>query len=102
MTLDVQLYQHKPTYVEAVCVTAENMSEVAEWCKGHIQQNDNATNYVKVGVIRPLNVRQTEAYVGDWVLKAGTSFKVYTAKGFEKSFVPTNAYDVLVMSNSGG
>jgi hypothetical protein len=104
MTLDIQNYRHKPTYVQAVCVTAENMAEIAEWCKGNVLNNDEMKSYVKVPVIRAINERQTEAYVGDWVLKAGTSFKVYTPKGFEKGFELCNTYDDLVteLSKFGG
>jgi hypothetical protein len=100
MSLDIKMYRHKPTYVEAVCVTVENMSDIVEWCKGSLQQDDKATNYVKVGVIRPINMRQTQAYVGDWVLRAGPSFKVYTAKGFEKGFDAVDNYDTEVLENA--
>lgn len=100
MSLDIKQYKHKPTYVDAVCVTADNMKDLAEWCQGSVQSTVDAKHYVKVGVIRPLNLRQTEAYVGDWVLKTGNSFKVYTPKGFEKSFDPVISYDTEVLENA--
>lgn len=94
-------FARKTFYVDAVRVTAENMSEVAEWCGGEIltdeidgsELNENEkelaespAQYVKVKVHRPMNDRQTRAYIGDWVLWAGSGFKAYTPKAFDKSF----------------
>ncbi len=84
-------YARKPFYVDAVQVTAENMHDVAKWCEGQVQtshknEGHNEQQYVKVRVHRPLNERQTKAYVGDWVLYAGTGYKVYTTKAFQHSF----------------
>lgn len=91
MALDIRTFRRKPLFVEAVTVTAENMEEVAAWCGGRIRVDDSdeptkGQNYIKVKVKRPLNDRQTRAYIDDKVLKAGASFKVYTPKAFEVSF----------------
>lgn len=83
--IETTRYVRKPFEVEAVEVTAENMAEVAAWCHGEILSETNG-NFIKVRVARVLNERQTKAYVGDWVLYAGTGFKVYTAKAFKKTF----------------
>ena len=88
-------YARKPFYVDAVQVTAENMEEVAKWCQGEIRTFETApselgsrkNNYIKVRVHRPATERQTKAFVGDWVLYAGTGYKVYTPKAFDKDFV---------------
>lgn len=92
MSVDTKVYVRRPFNVEAVQVTAENMEDVAQWCSGDIRTAKKEANgpdekYVKVTVYRSLNDRQTKAFAGDWVLFAGTIFKVYTAKAFEKSFV---------------
>jgi len=81
-------FVRKPLYIEAVRVTAENIEDVAKWCSGEVKKDNRLTEYVKVRVIRPLNERQTMAYVGDWVLYAGVGYKVYTDKAFQQSFDP--------------
>jgi len=87
--METRKFARKPFFVDAVRVTSENMERVAEWCQGDvntIQHDSGEEKYVKVRVHRPMNDRQTQAFVGDWILYAGTGFKVYTPKAFEKSF----------------
>lgn len=84
--LATQKYVRKPFYIDAVQVTAQNIAEVAKWADGEVRTDSNNAQYVKVRVHRPLNDRQTKAFVGDWVLYAGTGFKVYTPKAFANSF----------------
>lgn len=84
--LATQKYVRKPFYIDAVQVTAANIAEVAKWADGEVRTDNNKAQYVKVRVHRPLNDRQTKAFVGDWVLYAGTGFKVYTPKAFANSF----------------
>ena len=87
--LTTSKYVRKPFEIEAVRVTAENMALVAAWCKGDIRTEEKTkSKYISVEVERPLSERQTMAYVGDWVMYAGKSFKVYNNKAFEKSFDP--------------
>lgn len=87
--LQISTYQRKPFFVEAVRVTEENISELAEWCSGEAKESktDAGGSFIKVKVHRPLNERQTRAYPGDWVLYAGTGYKVYTDQAFQKCFV---------------
>lgn len=99
MTLKIEQYTRKPFPVDAVQVTEENLNEVAKWCGGDIHtstktlRNDAGEEtgkiklpFIKVDVHRPLNDRQTKAFVGDWVLKSDSGFKVYTLKAFDNSF----------------
>lgn len=79
-------YVRKPFEVEAVQVTTDNIDEVAAWCNGEVKEEENTSKYIKVAVARVLNERQTKAFVGDWVLYAGTGYKIYTAKAFAKHF----------------
>ncbi len=84
-------FARKPFYVDAIRVTADNMEDVAEWCMGDVVTTVKAEGsveekYIRVRVHRPLTERQTKAFEGDWVLYAGTGFKVYTPRAFEKSF----------------
>ena len=99
MTLKIENYTRKPFPVEAVQVTEENLNEVAQWCVGDVHtstktlRNDAGEEtgkiklpFIKVNVHRPLNDRQTKAFIGDWVLKSDSGFKVYTMKAFDNSF----------------
>lgn len=80
-------FARKPFYVDVVRVTAENIEAVAEWAMGDVRISaENGEPYIKVRVQRPLNERQTQAFVGDYVLYASTGFKVYNADAFAKSF----------------
>lgn len=91
--MDTEKYARKPLIVDAVLVTDENMSEIAEWCGGEIKTNPDSSSvppesYILVEVERPLYDRQKQAFAGDWVLYLDrTGYKVYTPKGFENAFV---------------
>lgn len=78
-------FARKPFYVDAVRVSEANMEEVAAWCEGEILETSDG-RYISVQVYRPINERQTQAFIGDWVLFSGNGFKVYTPKAFDKSF----------------
>lgn len=95
MSIETKKFVRKPFSVEAVEVTEENMEEVAQWCKGQRRTSAGEDEvgrqrYIKVAVKRPLDEKQTKAYVGDWVVAAiGQNirgFKVYTPRAFTKSF----------------
>lgn len=79
-------FARKPFYIDAVRVSEANISEIAEWCGGDVHCGEDAEQFVKVKVHRPLTERQTQAFIGDWVLFSGNGFKVYTSKAFDKSF----------------
>lgn len=84
--IETAKFTRRPFVVEAVNVTAETMEEIARWCKGVVVSADDGS-YIKVEVEKPLSERQTRAYPGDWVLYAGTGFKVYKDRAFHKTFV---------------
>lgn len=89
MSVETTTYVRKPFEVEAVQVTEENIEAVAQWCDGKVLaegDDENPKAFIKVRVARALNERQTKAYLGDWVLYAGTGYKVYTPKAFGKTF----------------
>lgn len=93
--LETTKYIRKPFEIDAVQVTTDNIAEVAKWVDGEIR-SDDLGQYVKVRVHRPLNDRQTKAYVGDHVLYAGTGYKVYTDKAFKNSFEQASGETVMV------
>jgi hypothetical protein len=80
-------FARKPFYVDAVRVSEANIEEVAAWCEGEIKNDAEGRKHIYIkSVYRPINEKQTMAYIGDWVLKADTGFKVYVPKAFDKSF----------------
>lgn len=92
--ISIEVYVRKSFDVEAIRVTNDNMRAVAEWCAGEVKaiggHDGRYGPYIKVDVFRPINERQTQAFVGDWVLRMGTSFKVYTDSAFKKDFEKKN------------
>lgn len=84
--MQIDKYFRRPFTVEAVLITDQNFNEVATWCEGTVKLDSDDKHYIHVKVRHPLNSKQTKAYVGDWVLKAGEGFKVYGVKAFEKAF----------------
>jgi len=85
--MSTNLYVRRPFEVTAVQVTEDNLAEVADWCEGEVRETAEGTKFVKVRVYRPMNSRQTRAFVGDWVLYSGRAYKVYTVRAFEQSFM---------------
>jgi hypothetical protein len=91
MAVETVRYIRKPLYVDAVRVAAANFDDVADWCQGevlHEEMPDKGTikKYIKVRVHNPKNVRQTKAFIGDWLLYTERGYKVYTNKAFHASF----------------
>lgn len=86
--LKLEEYERLPFTIQAVEVTAENIRAVAKWCGGEVRTSGKRgiQKYIKVDVKRALNDRQTMAYIGDFVLRAGSGFKVYTPRAFSESF----------------
>lgn len=97
--MEIQKYQRKPSYVEAVCVTEENFFDVAHWCQGAIVTPNGTVKsldeiaatkdkHIAVRVMNPMKERHTKAFVGDWVLYSQfKGYQVYTQKAFDNAFV---------------
>lgn len=107
--MEIKKYLRKPFVVDAVQVTEENIEKVAEWCGGQVKERpDRKTHvklrYVKVPVYRSMSRRQTEAYIGDWVLQAGKGFKVYIDKAFANTFEEpdTSEGELVAVQSQGG
>jgi hypothetical protein len=88
VSLEIQKCTHRPVYVDCVQVTASNMTEVSEWCGGTLMEDDKKKTYIKVNATKAIHVRQTQAYVGDWVIKSDVGLKVYKDNAFKNSYVP--------------
>lgn len=91
----VQTYARRPFTVKAVRVTEDNIGTIADWCGGEVHSSKFAKDgkvgnrsFIKVPVQRPMNEKQTQAFVGDWVLQhSDGSWKVYIDKAFKAIFV---------------
>jgi len=85
----------KPFVVSGYQVTNENMDVIATWCRGHVIPADDARKeqaFVRVPVDRPTSQKQTQAFVGTWVILAFNqrgeeSFKVYPQEWLNKNFI---------------
>lgn len=87
--LQIDDYTTKPRDVKAVRITAENMAEAAEWCNGTVMgEGDSA--YISLKVHRPLNKRQSEGHIGDWLVLQGKNFKVFLPDPFRNGFDKKN------------
>ncbi len=91
MSIETTTYIRKPLYVEAVQVTTENFSELALWCQGEIIEppapgGKQHERHILIRVTNPMNPRQSQARVGDWILTSDRGYKIYTPKAFVKSF----------------
>lgn len=97
--METKVYNRKPFSVHAIQMTAENAFDIAEWCRGEVRKDSSTQQlYVKVNVIKPADERQTQAHIGDWVLRSGNSFKVYSNKAFNSTFELANVQPAV--SNS--
>jgi hypothetical protein len=98
--METTKYVRKSFDVEAIRVTEENMKEIAEWCKGTVETphalSVESDPFINVRVRYPLTPRQTQAFVGEWVLYSGTGFKVYTDSAVKKHFVGSESGNVTV------
>lgn len=88
---EFQGFQRKTFSVQAARVTPLNIEELAKACGGTIKHDGDkegqfSRDYIKVRVQYPINERQTEAHVGDWLVKQGKNFKVYQDKPFRNTF----------------
>ena len=95
--------------VEAVQVTGENIRAVASWCEGSVGQTQSKTYpkaYIGLCTVQYNKVRQTKAYVSDWILKTDEGFKHYRDQSFRTTYSKkVSKYDevlVLVEGAMGG
>lgn len=79
MSLD-SAYTRRVTHVRAVQVTHDNLAEAALYCGG-------STWAATVRVPEP-GSHDEVAEVGDWVVKIGPQFQVWTDGEFRAEFVP--------------
>lgn len=90
-------FMRQPFFVSGFKVTNENMVDLAKWCSGHIIDGPDRI-FIRVPVERATNVKQTEAYIGTWILVSNQqgkrTFKVYTEEWLRKHFLEIPNDDV--------
>jgi hypothetical protein len=91
MGVQTERYIRKPLYVDAVRVEPQNFDELVTWCQGTVMTQEvegtgTIKKYIKVRVNNPKNLRQTQAFIGDWILYTDRGYKVYTHKAFRMAF----------------
>lgn len=85
-------YIRKPFTVQSDRVTDKNIQQMAEWCGGEVKglgEHDGRWGpFIEVPVVNPdpKKPRQSQAFVGDWILQSEQGFKVYTDRAFLKNF----------------
>lgn len=86
--LTTTTYQRIPNPLQVVRVTEANMAEVAGWTDGNIKATDEGRLFIEIDVVKPGNDRQTQAFVGDWVIFSpqGGGFKIYMDRPFQQNF----------------
>lgn len=65
----MKTYYRKPSKVEAVRLTEDNLEEVAQWCDGAIKGTKLPRNLQVVEVWNPRIDMEVIAYVGSWLVK---------------------------------
>jgi hypothetical protein len=90
MSVSTKQYIRKPLYVDAVRVSSANFDEIANWCQGQVQEDDGAKGtgkkFIRIRVHNPINPRQTQAFIGDWILYTEKGYKIYSNQAFRASF----------------
>jgi hypothetical protein len=90
MAIETQKYIRKPLIVESVRLTNANFDAVVAWCQGEVatakEGRQAGKKFIKVRVHNPKHPRQTQAFVGDWLLYTEKGYKIYTNKAFNLSF----------------
>lgn len=93
--MEPSAYQRKPFRVQAIQVTDENLSDLAEWCGGAVRLEedgfDGFKSYVDVPTTKATSryrLQRVRAYVGDWLVRLteDNNFKIYKTRSFLEIF----------------
>lgn len=103
-TMETKQYTRKPFPVAAVQVTLQNIEEVAEWCKGTIEQVPTKMmgTTTDLPVIRLKGQGENRgkdfvAALGCWVVELKGSFRSYKPAQFEASFEELTPWETEVV-----
>lgn len=84
MTMEFTTFVRKPFVVEAVEITAENITEVAKYI-GDVREREDGTQYILVD--RRLVPNVFKVYPGFFMTKMGENIRCYSRKIFKEQFV---------------
>lgn len=95
-TVEFKEYSRKSFKVQAVQITKENILEIARMARGEYRTTVEIKgwnrNKPQDHIFLPRNVRtsgnQAMAFVGDWFLMVGASYRFYSEKAFKGIFQP--------------
>ncbi len=92
--MEIREFVRKPKKVEAVRVTNDNMTEVANWCLGeiraHVPHRTGPKFYIQVHLYGAFTGNEKilgKADVGNWIVQTGSGFRIYSNSRFKKKFV---------------
>ena len=97
MDLKATTYWRKTYSVEAIRITENNILEVAEACAGDYDDRPNAFAMDRSTPVPHIVLTRSMAFIGDWVVKVGDLWKVYTHEEFMRSF---HTHDEEMANNS--
>jgi hypothetical protein len=91
-------FQRKTFVVQAIQITGENLSELAEWCGGeliesytpeiHLRSGNYRTGHPCIEMTVGRNGQKIRAFIGDWIthIQGSEKFKIYRDKTFKEAF----------------
>lgn len=82
--MEFKTFVRKPFVVEAVEITAENITEVAKYI-GDVREREDGTQYILVD--RRLVPNVFKVYPGFFMTKMGENIRCYSRKIFKEQFV---------------
>lgn len=89
-------FRRKVNQLDAMRVTADNVSAVAKWCGGEVQKEDDPGGYIPRDIVHPTAVllipslsTPLQAFNGDWVARDEDGrFHVFNHKAFREEYDP--------------
>jgi hypothetical protein len=107
---ETSAYQRKPFRVQAIQVTDDNLTDLAEWCGGWVKLEedgfDTFKSYVDVPIAKPAGryrLQRVRAYVGDWLVRLTEDnvFKIYKTRSFLEIFEEVASEEKMLDSIRG-
>jgi hypothetical protein len=91
--MDIKQYTRKPFPVAAVQVSLQNIQEIAEWCRGTVEQvstrmlgTETFLPAIKIQGQGENRGKEFTATLGCWVVELKGSYRVYKPQQFEATF----------------
>jgi hypothetical protein len=82
-TPQASLFMRKPKIQPGYKLSHENVDYVADWCRGTIFEGGTNQVFVRVATSNPI----CEAKLGDWIVKVGRKFAIYSQRYVDTEFV---------------